>query len=128
MNTGKLIAGVALVLIVGVLIGSLGTRFYLEHRYGPFMPEHGNRTAFIMKKLSKDLNLNENQKPVIERIVTQTEERLHEHFLQKRSEIAAIIDEGFAQMKKELNEDQNKKLDALREEFQKHRRTKGERR
>jgi len=31
------------------------------------------------------------------------------------------MDEGFAQIKKELNNDQQKKLDVLREEFEKRR-------
>ena len=128
MNTGKLIAGVALVFIVGILVGSVGTRFYLKHQYRPFMSERGNRTAFIMKRLSKDLNLTENQKIAIEKIVDQTEEKLHEHFLQRRPEVESIIDDGFSQMKKELNDDQKKKLDALREKFEKHRQARDERR
>ncbi|MGD0233886.1 MAG: hypothetical protein ABSC55_05035 [Syntrophorhabdales bacterium] len=128
MNTGKLIAGVALVFIVGVLVGSVGTQFYLKHQHRPFMPERGNRTAFIMKRLSKDLNLTDNQKIAIEKIVDQTEEKLHEHFLQRRPEVESIIDDGFSQMKKELNDDQKKKLDALREKFEKHRQARGERR
>jgi hypothetical protein len=32
------------------------------------------------------------------------------------------MDQGFTQIKEELNEDQKKKLDELREKFQKHRR------
>jgi hypothetical protein len=119
MNTWKLTAGVALVFIVGALVGSVGTRFYLNHRYHPFMQERGNRTAFIMKRLSKDLSLTQNQKIAIEKIVAQTEEKLREHFLQRRPEIENIIDDGFSQMKKELNDDQKKKLDELREKFEK---------
>jgi hypothetical protein len=126
MNTGKLIAGIALVFIVGALVGSLGTRFYLKHQYRPFVPERGNRTAFIMKRLSKDLDLTENQKAVIEKIVLQTEEKLREHFLQRRPEVESIIDDGFVQIRKELDDDQKKQLDALREKFEKRRRMRGE--
>lgn len=127
MSSWKLIAGVALVFIVGLLVGSVGTRFYLKHQYRHFMPERGNRTAFIMKKLSKDLGLTQAQEVAIQKIVEQTEEKLREHFLQRRSEIASIIDDGFSQMKKELDDDQKKKLEELREKFERRRQAREER-
>ncbi len=121
MHTGKLIAGVALVFIVGILVGSVGTGFYLKHRHHSFMSEPGDRTAFIMKRLSKDLSLTQTQKIAIEKIGEQTEAKLREHFLQRRPEIESIVDDGFLQMKKELDENQKKKLDELREQFKKRR-------
>ena len=126
MNTWKLVSGVALVFIVGALVGSLGTRFYLKHQYRPFMPERGNRTAFIMKRLSKELGLSQNQKIAVEKIVAQTEEKLRAHFLQMRPEIDAIVDDGFTQIRKELDDNQRKQLDALREKFEKRRRARRE--
>jgi hypothetical protein len=121
MNKGKLIAGVALVFIVGMLVGSVGTRLYYRHHYHPFEHDRGNRTAFIMKRLSNDLNLTDAQKVAIQKIVEQTQEKMREHFLQRRSEIEGIIDDSFVQMKKELNDNQKKKLDELKERFEKHR-------
>ena len=128
MNTWKLVSGVALVFIVGALVGSIGTRFYLKHRYHPLMLDPANRTAFIMKRLSKELSLTENQKITVEKIVAQTGEKLREHFLQTRPETKSIIDDGFSQMKKELDDDQKKKLDALRETFEKRRQVSDQRR
>jgi hypothetical protein len=121
MNTWKLISGVALVFIVGALAGSLGTRFYLEHHYRPFMQEPGDRTAFVMKRLSKDLGLSQSQKIAVEKIVAQTEGKLRNHFRQMRPEVEAIIDDSFSQIRKEINDDQKKQLDALREKFEKDR-------
>jgi hypothetical protein len=121
MNKGKLIAGVALVFIVGILVGSLGTQFYFRHHYHPFERDRAKRTAFIMKRLSNDLQLTDAQQVAIQRIVEQTQEKIHEHFLQRRSEIEGIMNDGFLQMKKELNDDQKKKLDGLRERFEKRR-------
>ena len=128
MNTWKLVSGVALVFIVGALVGSLGTRFYLKHHYRPFMTEPRDRTAFIMKRLSKELGLSQDQKIAVEKIVAQTGEKLREHFLQTQPEIKSIIDDSFSQIKKELDDVQKKKLDALREKFEKHRQARGERR
>jgi len=121
MNKGKLIAGVALVFIVGVLVGSVGTRFYFRHHFHPFERDRGNRTAFIMKRLSNDLKLTDAQNVAIQKIVEQTQERMREHFLQRRTEIEGIMNDSFAQMKKELNDDQKKKLDELRERLEKRR-------
>ena len=128
MNIWKLVSGVALVFIVGALVGSLGTRFYLKHHYRPFMTEPGDRTAFMMKRLSKELGLSQDQKIAVEKIVVQTGEKLREHFLQTQPETKSIIDDSFSQIKKELDDVQKKKLDALREKFEKHRQARGERR
>ncbi|HVN24000.1 MAG TPA: hypothetical protein VMT71_08505 [Syntrophorhabdales bacterium] len=121
MNKGKLIVGVALVFIVGVLVGSVGTRLYFQRHHSFFPGEHGSRTAFIMKRLSKDLSLTEEQKVAVQKIVEQTEEKLREYFLQRRPEIDSIMDDGFSQIRQELNDEQKKKLDELRERFERRR-------
>ena len=128
MNTWKLVSGVALVFIVGALVGSIGTRFYLKNHYRPLMLDPANRTAFVMKRLSKELGLSQDQKITVGKIVAQTGEKLHQHFLRMRPEMEAIIEDGFSQIRKELDDDQKKKLDALREKFEKRRKARGERR
>ncbi len=77
-----------------------------------------------MKKLSKKLNLTQSQKTKIEPIVEQMIEKRRESYGKIRPEIKTIMDQGFAQIKEELNEDQKKQLDELREKFQKRRREK----
>ena len=118
----KLISGLLLVFVLGVLVGSVGTGFYLKHRLAPIIKEPRARKAFIMKRLSKKLNLTPNQKTKIEPIVEQMIEKRREYYRKTRPEIKRIMDQGFTQIKEELNEDQKKKLDELREKFQKHRR------
>ena len=53
------------------------------------------------------------------KIVEQIGAKRREFYLKNRPEIKRIMDEGFLQIKKELNNDQQKKLDVLREEFEK---------
>ncbi|MCK5657017.1 MAG: hypothetical protein V3W07_11375 [Syntrophobacteria bacterium] len=118
----KLISGLLLVFVLGVLVGSVGTGFYLKHRLAPIIKEPRAKKAFIMKRLSKKLNLTPNQKTKIEPIVEQMIEKRREYYRKIRPEIKRIMDQGFTQIKEELNEDQKKKLDELREKFQKHRR------
>ncbi len=74
-----------------------------------------------MKRLSKELDLSQSQKIAVEKIVAQTEEKLREHFLQMRPEIEGIVDDGFTQIRKELDDNQKKQLDALKEKFEKRR-------
>ncbi len=119
MSKWKLISGVALVLIVGILLGSVVTRLYLKQQYVPFDPRE--RTSFVMKKLSKELNLTPEQKNRVEKIVEQTAEQIHQHFVQIRPEVQRIIDESFSEIRNQLNDDQKAKLDVLKEKFTKHR-------
>jgi hypothetical protein len=120
----KLISGLLLVFVLGILAGSLGTEFYLKHRLAPLMKDPRAKKAFIMKKLSKELNLTSDQQSKIEPLVEQMLEKRREYYLKNRPEVKTIFDQGFAQISEELNEDQKKKLDGLREKF---RRRRGER-
>ena len=120
----KLISGLLLVFVLGILAGSLGTEFYLKHRLAPLMKDPRAKKAFIMNKLSKELNLSSDQKSKIEPIVEQMLEKRREYYLKNRPQVKTIFDQGFAQISEELNEDQKKRLDGLREKF---RRRRGER-
>jgi hypothetical protein len=117
----KLITGVLLVFVLGILAGSLGTEFYLKHRLAPFIKEPRARPAFIMKRLSRELNLSPDQKSKIQAIVEQMMEKRREYYLKNRPEIQKIMDEGFSQIREELNQAQKEKLDALREKYQRRR-------
>ena len=74
-----------------------------------------------MKRLSQELNLTSDQKTKIDPIVEQMIEKRREYYLKNRPEIKRIMDQGFAQIREELNEDQKKKLDGLREKFHRRR-------
>jgi len=117
----KLISGLLLVFVLGILAGSLGTGFYLKHRLAPLIKEPRARKTFIMKRLAKELNLTSDQKTKIDPLVEQMIEKRREYYLKNRPEIKTIMDQGFAQIREELNEDQKKKLDGLREKFHRRR-------
>lgn len=117
----KLISGLLLVFVLGILAGSVGTGFYLKHRLVPLIKEPRARKAFIMKRLSNKLNLTPDQQSKIEPIVNQMIEKRREYYRKTRPEIKTIMDQGFDQIKEQLNENQKKKLDELREKFKKRR-------
>ncbi len=115
MTRWKLITGIALVFILGALAGSIGTGFYLKHRYPPRITNPEARKAFILEKFSKDLNLTQDQKIKIGEIIQQMEEKRHEYSLKNHLE----IEQSMGQIRRELNADQQKRFDALRENFEK---------
>ncbi|MDR2019058.1 MAG: hypothetical protein LBQ00_09415 [Syntrophobacterales bacterium] len=123
MNVWKLVSGVALLLLAGILFGSVGTWLLVKpahHMHGP--KDFRNRTMEATERLSKSLDLNAEQKIAVGRILEQMSQKLHEHFLKGKPEVDRIIDGSFSEIKNELNDAQKKKLDTVREQFRKHRR------
>jgi molybdopterin-biosynthesis enzyme MoeA-like protein len=116
----KLISGLLLVFVLGILVGSLTTGFYLKHRLAPFVKDPKARKAFIMKKLAKELQLTSTQESKIEPIVEQMIEKRREYYLKSRPQIKKIMDQGFDQIEEQLTENQKEKLDKLRDHFKKY--------
>jgi hypothetical protein len=114
MRKWKLIAGIALVFVLGVLVGSLGTRFYHRDWSDRFFQEPSARKALILKKLTKDLGLTETQQKEFRVIVEDTDKKLEAFGLERRSAVKTILDESFSRMKEKLDPEQQKKLDELR--------------
>ena len=114
MKKWKLIAGVALVFVLGVLVGSLGTRFYHRDWSERFFQEPSARKALILKKLTKDLGLTEPQQKEVRGIVEETDKKLEAFGLERRSAVKAILDESFSRMKEKLDPEQQKRLVELR--------------
>jgi hypothetical protein len=115
MTRWKLITGLALVFILGALAGSIGTGFYFKHRYPPRITNPEARKAFILEKFSKELNLTQDQKIKIGEIIQQMEEKRHEYLLKHRLE----TEQSMGQIRGELNAEQQKRFDTLREDFEK---------
>ncbi len=117
MTRWKLITGIALVFILGALAGSAGTGYYFKQRYPPHITDPEARKAFIMEKLSKDLNLTQEQKGKIGEIIGQIVQTRRDYYIKGQVEVEKLVD----QIRKELSSDQQKKYDALRERFEKGR-------
>ena len=118
-------AGVLVVFLLGAVAGALGNGLYNKYsdprsRFRHHSPEE--RTDFIMKRLSEDLDLTETQQTEIRQIVRQAEEKMV--LLRRRTfpEFRAIIDQSFADTREKLTPDQQKKLDEIHEEMQQMRR------
>jgi Spy/CpxP family protein refolding chaperone len=115
MKKWKLIAGVALVFVLGVLVGSLGTRFYHRDWWSePFGKDSSARRVVVLKKLTKELRLTEVQQKEFKGIVEETDKKLEAFGLERRAEIKTILDESFSRMKEKLDPEQQKKLEELK--------------
>ena len=122
MKKWKLVAGIALLFILGALVGSLGTKFFLERQY-PRLRDPKARKAFFMERLSRELDLTQDQRTKIGEIVEQIEAKRREYSVQRQAEVDKLID----QMKRDLNDDQQKKLEVMRERFKQRQRVRMER-
>jgi len=107
MKKWKQILGVALLILLGGLGGSLVTKAYLVRWHLLMGSSPQARTDYVMGRLSKELNLRDDQKTKIQAIVRQLEE---EGQKRKRENIERMMKEISA----ELDGDQQKKLEVLK--------------
>jgi hypothetical protein len=114
MKRWKPIAGITLLFVLGVLVGSLGTRYYHRDWTGRFVEEPSARKALILKRLTKDIGLTEAQQKEFRGIVEETDKKLETFAQERRSAVRAILDDGFSRMKERLGPEQQRKLDELR--------------
>jgi len=123
MKKWKLVIGLTLVFVFGLLVGSLGTGAYIKHRFDPPKRDHSAMRTFLLKKFSQKLSLTEDQKTEFKRLIDQVGDKLENHFRKSHSEIGNIIDQGSSQMRKALSPDQQKKFDEMLEKFKQHRKS-----
>lgn len=109
-----------MVFMSGVLVGSVLTGFHMKHRMGRLL--HDGTPAVrdvIMKKLTAELDLTNEQQGGIGQIVGETQLKLQQLRAQYRPQMEEIISSGIARMKPILSAEQQKKLDAFYAKMQK---------
>ena len=126
MKKWKLVAGVLLVFVFGVVIGSLGTGFYHQFLFDRFRKDPAERKAFVLKKFSEKLHLAENQQKAFKTIIDQVDQQRRAQILKNRSEFKRIRDDSYVQMKKVLNPDQQNAFDELINEIRERRKFKSQ--
>jgi hypothetical protein len=114
MNKWKIILGVSLLLLLGVVIGSILTNFYFKRWFLTITISPRARTEYVMNKISKDLNLSPAQKMKIGEIIKESEQDLLKVKYRERERVMERI-------KMELNNDQQKQLESRIEKFLKWR-------
>lgn len=116
MGKIKIIVGVLLVFALGIAAGILGTKMYFKHRMEQFARiEHPPVKRLLMERLSSSLDLTEAQQKEIEKIVSRTMKEVHALKRTYQPELQKIINGGFDEISRKLNEDQKKKLKEFRD-------------
>ena len=121
MKKWRLIAGILLVFILGLVVGSWGTGMYLRNRLDRFREDPETRKASILDRLDRRLGLTDAQRSAFESIIDETEQKVGKSFEKHEAEMKGFIKESFAQMARILSPEQREKLDALRQELEERR-------
>ena len=122
MKKWKIFTGIFLVFAIGVLSGVLGTGLFVKHRIVEFRSGAPlMRDRFLMRRLTRELDLTEKQQEKVGTILTGMRTRHKDFFQARRAEMAKIINSELAAVKKELTGEQQKKLDQLMKNFSRHR-------
>jgi Spy/CpxP family protein refolding chaperone len=118
MKRWKIITSVALVFILGLMVGIVGTGVVIKRSapFGPRGPE--GRKALFMQRLERKLDLTAAQKTRVAAIVDRRHARARDRFRRHRQQMHAFMAEGFADIRKELTPEQQVKLDALQAEME----------
>lgn len=120
MKKWRLIGGVALVFVLGVLAGSTGFHLYERHHSGLFWKDPAERRTRFLQKLTKRLGLTEEQQREFKPIVEDMDKGLETLRRGRQADLKKLTDEGFARMKEKLDPAQRQKLDELRARYEGH--------
>ena len=114
MKKWKLIAGIALVFILGALAGSIGTALVHRHRFERFVKDPAERRTVFLEKLTRELRLTPAQQEAFKTIIDETDQKRNALFQKRHAEIKMFVEESFARMKERLDPEQQKRLENMR--------------
>ncbi|OPY74130.1 MAG: hypothetical protein A4E62_00108 [Syntrophorhabdus sp. PtaU1.Bin002] len=119
MNKAKLIIAVALILLVGIFAGSLGTRMYLKHQLEQSETgrsrHHEDKVKKTMERLTDDLSLTGKQQDEIRKIILLTDAKVTGIKASYQPDVSRIYNQSFALIKEKLDDEQKRKLQARQE-------------
>ena len=113
MNRIKLAIGIILLLLLGAIAGSVGTGIYIRHRIEHIGPVKPPKAHFLLRKLSRELDLTETQQVEIGKILEESHTEITALRRKFLPEIKEITDQSFVLIKEKLKEEQKQKLDKL---------------
>jgi hypothetical protein len=114
MKSWKFKLGIVGVFALGVIVGAVGTGMGFHYRYagygfGSFRPDQA--VQHIMGRLSRELNLSDEQRRDIEPIVLDSFTKMRALRNRLTPEVAVLIEQSTALMKPHLTPEQQKRLD-----------------
>jgi hypothetical protein len=102
--------------VLGLACGALGTAAFTLHRmrHGGF--SHERMELFVVRRLTRRLDLDATQRKTLEEIVHKTRVRLDQVHDEVAPKIEAILDDACEELRPSLNPDQQQKLEVVRAE------------
>ncbi len=115
MRQWKAVCGILLVFVLGVLAGALLAPRIFPHRPGLFYRGGGQHAAeeAIVRRWSRELNLDEGQRTQLRAIVRETREEIAPLRRSIRPGIEAILERAHAKVRAILRPDQQRTFDDL---------------
>lgn len=120
MNTRRATIYFALTFLLGILAGGAGTFFYGWRMAGP--PTGAARRERILRTMTRDLSLNDNQVQQVRAIMEETGGKIRELRKQHRPEYDAVRTESHGRIRKELTPEQAVKFEEMVKKFEERRR------
>lgn len=114
MTKGRVIFGVVLVFVLGILCGALATHLLCRYRVESIMsgrPQH--REEAIVSRLDRKLDLDDRQEAQVRAIVHETVEEIRALRSQLRPQTEAVIARSQAKISTILTAEQRKKYEEL---------------
>ena len=115
MAKWKIWVALLVLFVSGVLIGSVGTRMYVQHKLsGIFSRDRPAVRNLFVRRLTHELDLTRVQREEIEEIASRAAEKFQKLHTQHRSEVEVIFDQSASEIKKHLSPAQQEQFDELR--------------
>jgi hypothetical protein len=127
MQKWKIIAGLLLVFILGTLTGVLGTGLILKRHHLFFSDRPEGRKAFIMERLTHKLDLSEEQRVRVEAIIDRVQSETFHRISEGRRFVREQLEKGFAEIRKELTPEQQRRFDEMKAELERRRKERSKR-
>jgi len=123
MKKTTLIAGLAVVLISGIVMGAVGHLMFMHYRMARMyrLGPPGMR-IHALERMSEELRLDDKQKAAIDAILAQSYQEAAKLYDKQRPELQGLTDSTIARMRAELTPDQQKSLQTAWEDFDKRHR------
>lgn len=116
MSRWKIWVGLVVLFLSGVLIGSVGTRMYVQQQIsGILARERPAVRDLFLRRFTQSLDLSEEQRQEVEQIASLAAEKVQKLHWQHRREVQALFDQAFSDMKEHLSPAQQAELDEIRE-------------
>ncbi len=115
----KIIAGVLVVFLLGVITGALGTGHFIKRRFQEFSSGERPFHKFFMRRLTRELELTDEQKLEVQKILEDSAGEVREFLQNSRIKFDKIMARRTAEIKEILTPDQQKQLDQMHEKIKK---------